>query len=237
MMLESIMRMKKVLVNIREKKVPELYLMIPCDSDFIIYEAILPLLRVIKQQSELLSAEKTPTCQLGIPALVYIRDATGKVKRSALLDDASADVRDGVKAVMTALEEQIDRRFPACGTDNHLRCVGLLLHPYYRGTILKKFIKLYPTIDKMVADHPSTAEFARQSNLDRDLVSGDTEDPMEIAMAEYPREEEEVTTAPLMAEIERYLKMVVPPEKAEVDVLQWWKTNAAQLPLLSEEAR
>jgi hypothetical protein len=60
---------------------------------------------------------------------------------------------------------------------------------------------------------------------------------MEMAMAENPREEDELTTAPLLAEIERYRKMVVPPEKADVDVLKWWKTNAAQFPLLSEEAR
>jgi hypothetical protein len=236
-MLQSIVRMKKVLVNIRDKTVPELYRLIPRDSDFVIFEAILPLLEQVKRQSELLSAETTPTCQLGIPALVYIADAASKVGRSVLLVAATPDVRDGVKFVMKTLTEEIEKRFPNCGTDSHLRCVGHFLHPYHRGSVLKKFLKYQATIDRMVRDHPTTAEFARQANLDRGLQVGDPEDPMEMAMAENPREEEEITTEPLLAEIERYRKMVVPPEKSEVDVLQWWNTNAAQLPLLSEEAR
>jgi hypothetical protein len=236
MMLESLVRMKKVLVNLRDKKIPEIYLLIPRDSDFIIYEAILPLLREVKKQSELLSAETTPTCQLGIAALVYIRNAAKVTTTGLRLEEASPDVRDGVKLVMTTLNDEIEKRFPGCGTDNYLRCVGHLLHPYYRGSILKKFSKYQTTVDRMVQEHPSTAEFARQSDLAA-VVDLDLDDPMEIAMAENPREEEEVTTAPLMAEIERYIKMLMPEEKAAVDVLGWWKANAAQLPLLSEVAR
>jgi hypothetical protein len=235
MMLESIVRMKRVLINVREKRINDLHTLIPEDSDFIVYEAVLPVLQMIRKQSELLSAEVTPTCHLGIPALFYIRDKVLNVIASPP-QEATQDMQTAIRTTMEELRDQIEERFPNCGTENRLMCTGHLLHPYYRGSILKKYDKFNETVEVMVNDHPSTAEFATQSRLDRAMIEEEV-DPMEVAMAEQTREEANVLTSPLMAEIERYVKLLAPPEKAEVNVLKWWKDNASQFPLLSEVAR
>jgi len=229
--------MKRVLINIREKCIPELQRYIPRNSEFLIYENIIPVLKVVKKYSDLLSAEVTPTLQLALPALFYIMEAIKTAKNLVPELNANRDIQDALNMTFDALKKQLDDRFPSSGSENEFTCIGHLLHPYYRGSLLKRYGKFDDVVDKMVDDHTSTIEFTEQSRLNQAMIS-ESEDPMEIAMAEeHAQSGNDTKTPPLRGEIERYLKMVPPPEKGDVDILNWWKSHANQFPLLSEEAR
>jgi len=236
MTLESLMRLKRVLVNIREKKVGDLWALIPFDNEFSIYEAILPVLKVVKNHSELVSAEKTPTMQLALPAIFYIKEAIAKGHTNMTAMDINREVQLAVGLAFQGLSQELDKRFPENGTNNYLMSVAHLLHPYYKGSILRMNKCFTETLNKLTDQHPSTSEFISR-NIATQQAAALVNDPLELAMAADRGPEEIQVTAPLKAEYERFYKMICPPEKGEVNVLTWWKENANQFPILSECAR
>lgn len=78
----------------------------------------------------------------------------------------------------------LDQHFPECGADDRLLSFATLLHPYYRGHMLKP-VKAYDrTIEMLVDYHPSTLEWRREQASFHQIEPDDSDDIDRIIMEE-----------------------------------------------------
>jgi len=112
---------------------------------------------------------------------------------------------------------------------------------------LKSYNKYDSTKKEIIESHPSTVAFSRnqQAATQRgtpELISTedlelDPADQMLMDLSDPNQADEGSQKPPLEIEMATYLALPRPVDKAKVDVLAWWRANAATLPLLSQVAR
>jgi len=149
-----------------------------------------------------------------------------------------------VKLFLEVLNRQLYQRFPFKGSKVHAYAVAHLLHPWYRGATLEICMNFVQTFEKIIEDHPSTAEFKARSaapGLDDAMVMDVDDDDLNqyvaTQLAQKTGADNDQQLPPIHLELNMYLGKERPDEKDQVDVLKWWKQNAAQFPLLSQLAR
>ena len=182
-----------------------------------------------------LSSDKTITiCQV----MPHLFDLLGYCRRDAIREDCPAPIKE----LAETLEGNLMSQFPDCGAREQPIAMGNLLHPYFKGTFLKK----YQVYDSTVLDletffgppeTPSSAASGGQPVASPDFF-GDDLDPSDALMRELTQGE---TLAPektaFQQELEAFMAMPRPVTRRDCDVLLWWKEHEAMFPLLSKAAR
>ena len=95
-------------------------------------------------------------CFFLVVAVVY----TIKDRLSKWLDAKLRDPRPA--AVAKEFLRLLEIHFPNCGADDRLLSLATLLHPYYRGHMLKPVKAYDQTVKRLVDYHPSTVEWRRE---------------------------------------------------------------------------
>ena len=123
-----------------------------------------------------------------------------------------------------------------------------MLHPHYRGHLLKKSGRYDELKEHLINEHPTTAEFhQKQQDNERQKdtqipVLSDSDDCDLLLVDDFdPNQSQDRNTSQCMPDIERELTVfnAMPPVPTgnNVDVLLWWKNQQASLPLLAQLAR
>ncbi|XP_065665762.1 uncharacterized protein LOC136087199 [Hydra vulgaris] len=134
MMLESIVKMRRILSSIRDipgKNDTKLAPFIPSEDEFNLYDEILPILRRVAEISEYFSADKEVSIHLVISNIYTLRQKC--------LDFIKAGGASPTAQMFhQKLVENSDIRFPDTGCQNIFYSVANLLNPLYKGRALKK---------------------------------------------------------------------------------------------------
>jgi len=248
MMLQSIAKIKAGLLMALETLAnkPDLLSLIPSESEFKTITLILPFLKQCKDCSDSWSSEKSATMHTVQTDLVSLHLIA--VRMVQAIGDTNAAVTDCINAFMT----EFNQRLPRQGASIQYYNFGSLLHPYYRGHSLRKIgddPMRDAAIKVLVDNHPSTKEFNQQNEEEttslEDLAAMDEAimDPFELDFMKtrvtqrgsQPQDGSSELKPPLQMEYEKFRTMRM-PEK-DKDVLEWWKENANELPILAEVAR
>ncbi|XP_065652684.1 uncharacterized protein LOC136079947 [Hydra vulgaris] len=146
MMLESIVKMRRILSSIREipgKDDTKLASVIPSENDFNLYDEILPILRRVAEISECLSADKEVSIDLVISNIYTLRHK--------YLDFIKAGVLSPTAPMFyQKLVENLDVRFPDSGCQNLFYSFANLLNPLYKGRALKKLGEFNEAYDALI---------------------------------------------------------------------------------------
>lgn len=141
-----------------------------------------------------------------------------------------------ITRTMDKMLSELESRFPFSGCGIHEYALAHFLDPHFKGYFLKAQRKFEQTKEKLINDHPSTAEFNNPSDImDVAFVMPDDLDPAEreflLAQAapQAPRQ-----YPPIEIEVNAYL-LTADPGK-DVDVLKWWYEHREQYKLLSKLA-
>ncbi|XP_047137218.1 uncharacterized protein LOC105846379 isoform X1 [Hydra vulgaris] len=241
MLFKSVLRNEQGLKSVRDNSLnANLTILIPSDEDFQVIAELHPFLAKCQEYSEIWSSDKTPTVhkiQQNLFSLITMcrRTVTQNTSGSRIAKDA-----------MTRFIEYLETRIPDKGTEVNDFNLASVFDPFYRGysiTLIKgNKDHLDGIIDQLVDNHPTTREYneayeaslpSAMPNLDEDMddfermaMENDGNDAPTLAGPSEP---------PLKMEFKRYLSMQKPAK--DVKVLEWWKVNQKELPLLAAMAR
>ncbi|XP_065663331.1 uncharacterized protein LOC136085792 [Hydra vulgaris] len=166
MMIKSILKIQPALENLQNQK----YDFIPTQAELQILAMIFPILELIKELSEKLSADSVPTIHLICGELFRIQHLlTDRVNTS---DDLN------IQNFATKLLEQLEQRFELCGTKQDLYALSHLLHPSYKGAVLHKMNRFNNIKTKLIDSHSSGNNANRQSIPEEPNIIDQT-DPLE----------------------------------------------------------
>lgn len=155
-----------------------------------------------------------------------------------------AAVLNDLMGVVTLLQTSMNRRFPVGGCNNFDYAVAHFIHPYWKGAVLKKFGKLDDIKQRLITEHPTTAQFANESKEKKEREQQQPTEENEALhqlLAEQEQEQESSQEndgdPPMKLEIAMFMKMAKPKEGVNVDVLKWWRGSKNQFPNLYQVAR
>lgn len=126
MAMQTVDRIAPALKKLREDKLFEG--LIPTDKQFEAYKEMLQPLLLIKQTSEMLEREKSPTIHLVLPSLIKL----STISRSSKFKACGKTTR----AVIEAFEFALNNRIKDHGRRMQAVCFGNYLHPSYKGSLL-----------------------------------------------------------------------------------------------------
>jgi len=144
------------------------------------------------------------------------------------------------------LVKEMETRFPDGMCTSHEYAVAHLLHPFWKGALLKTdSTKNYyeATVDKLVNDHQSTIDFyAAKGHVSPTALPPASEEDKElldiVAAQELSQpQEQRGGEPPLRLEITMYERMSRPTAGTRIDVLTWWRGSENQFPNLFKVAR
>ena len=255
-MATTILDMKDVLEHVKQTKeneAPILCSLVPTEQTFTILRGMQPLLVLVKEYSNKFESEfpNIATFMVDIynmkeqvQRLIQIADNEG-----ASFEDLDENHRYAIIQLMRTFQERLQARLERYGSDE-VYAIGAVLNPVYKGVPLFKLGLYDKIVDRMVEDHPTTAEFLAQEVQTSSHI---TNKLSEAEIANLPAADRDIyerkqalaarmmtsslidTVPPLRKELEKYQDMFS-AEKND-DYLQWWKANAKHLPLLAAMAR
>jgi len=149
------------------------------------------------------------------------------------------------KDYCTALAVELARRFPDNGTKVEVYVFAHLLHPFYRGAILKNFDSIWSNnIKEFIRQNEEAPEVVADINVNVAVDSDENEDDFFDAALKFTQNMEEQSAeglregplTPLTIELDSYLAL---PRlnTPKVDILAWWKSQQHAFPLLAQCAR
>ena len=231
MMLDSIMRMRKILSSIRDnprndidRKLAE---SVPTEEEFNLYDEILLILRRICDNSESLSADKK-VCIHKVIAHIYGINIRAQEQIDTKTLSPTAEMFYG------KLKKNLEKYFPNGGANNTFYAVANLLNPLYKGKPLKKlgggfFEAAYNALIVNSNSHQQwLASIQEMTTNVQQLknVMAPEDDPcfdlikdeeMAIVGPERPP-----TQSSIVSKWDMYTKM---PAEIGTDVLKFWKDN------------
>ena len=148
-MIESILRMWSVFEELYNEQNKDVGQAIPSQSDFILLEQVLPILTQMKMLSEECSVETKPTSHLAVAHLFSISHfLTSEVQKDTL--------KEPIKIFVQVLLEQLTARIPM-----DEKCVDVLrfahlLHPFFKGALLKLQNCFVSTTNELIESHQTT---------------------------------------------------------------------------------
>jgi hypothetical protein len=249
MMCRSILSLRPALENIKEdhSKSTDLRLQsaIPEPEEFDLIGSIIKPLAKVEAMSEVLSGDQYVTLPLVIPRLHSI---------SLTLHSMVAKDGPATKKFAQCMLEEFELRFPKCGTENFLYGVGNLLHPFFRGLIIKEFGS-YPKIIKQFFEENEEKEEEKPQpkvpESDETMTKDDDDDFDEEgyfkmiaqkhkthnkSINENSTQTFETAITSLQLEWNRYQNL---PDVNDhkVDILGWWAEKKKEFPLLAKAVR
>jgi hypothetical protein len=128
MCLQTVVRIAPALKQLRGEKLDYFKDLIPSDRDLQTYTEMLQPLLVIKQASEVLEREKSPTIHMVLPLLA----------RLSILSKSSKfkDCGKHTKMVIEAFQTNLGMRIKDQGRANLAVCMANYLHPSFKGSFL-----------------------------------------------------------------------------------------------------
>jgi hypothetical protein len=214
MMVDSILRLQRPLEAIRDgENNTDLKALVPSAEDFAILKEISPMLNDIRSKSEELSQDNRPTSQLGLQILYNLNFHIanfGIRHRSPLVD-----------AWMQSLRLHLIRRLPRAGTQRPILNLGNLLHPFFKGRLIKKesAAMFEQTKEELLESHPSTIAFRAQEAKQLPKESLVTLDQSERDVMEMSEEDIDLPSekSEIQRELESFLALPNPPEMSKVN--------------------
>lgn len=257
LMISSIMKIKKTLMSLAENNAD---LDVPLfDADeFWCLEQMEQVFGRFDAASQQLSADKTCTLPNILVTLCNLttQTETQKKKVGLLPVDSTSKVpseksKKAIISLLTSVQHQLETEFPDYGGHDDLISLGHVLHPFFRGALLKRCQRFDEAIKSIVESHPSTADYkakkqdqenAKSQDLFDDVCIDDLNDAELLCMQLEKEEQEEYGAEvddipPIQEEIDRYLRLPKPEEKGKVDILKWWQDHEKILPILSHFAK
>ena len=159
--------MKEVLVRAKDEEGFDTE--IPTVDQFNLLQEVIQLLEFIKGISEIMSADKVITMDR---AMVYIHRIYKKIEKlkAGLIDDSD------VAKFLDAFKAQLDQRFSRRGADFKPYAMGHLLHPFYKGELLKAQHRFDHYVSEMIDRHPTTIDHLNKSHENDKTVERSEED-------------------------------------------------------------
>nr|XP_047126646.1 uncharacterized protein LOC105850668 [Hydra vulgaris] len=241
-MLESILKLKDVLISLREKDVLNnnpLQNVIPSDNQFSLMASLMPVLKKMKIMSDCMSKDTEPVLHHML-TMLYKTD-------NFLHDHIDMENREIVNAFCKKLSEHLHlaTQFNEHGRYNQHYALGNLLHPYFRGYMLRHYGIFEEFTRKVINDHPSSdaVSISKKNNHKAAQVKMPVgvDECDDLQNIEIDQGNNNHTISQNVPEIEREFEsfhaMPRVEEKHKVDVLKWWKKHASTLPLLAQLAR
>ena len=148
-MIQGILNLKEVLIRAQDEEGFDTA--IPTVEQFNLLQEIVQLLEFIKGISEIMSADKVVTMDRALLYIHRIFNKIGKL-RAGFIDDSD------LGKFIDAFEAQLDQRFAQRGADHKPYAMGHLLHPFYKGELLKKLNRYDHYVSEMIDRHPTTIE-------------------------------------------------------------------------------
>jgi hypothetical protein len=158
LMIESILRLRPALESLRDQEevIKDLSDSIPSAQEFEALELLLPLLNQVKEVSDELSKDNFPTCHVAFSLLFKL---DWNIQRYNV-NHPNEIVSEFCKKFQDNWEKRLGLH---CGSGIAILRVGHLLHPHYRGALLKKMNLYNQTIAELVENHPTTQTFQENS--------------------------------------------------------------------------
>ena len=150
------------------------------------------------------------------------------------------------KDYCTALAKELERRYPSNGTNVDIYSFAHLLHPCFRGTLLKNFQEVWPRVIKEFTKQNEEEAVVAEVNVTVIEDQGEEleDEFFDAAFRRFAQNQDDEPTqgmregglTPLTIELETYFAL---PRlnTSKVDVLAWWKAQQHSLPLLAQCAR
>ena len=203
MMIEGILHLKEALLKCKDEEAIDFNM--PTPEQFDLLQFILHLLKFVRSLSEKMSSDKVVTMDR---ALVGVHKLVKKVKelRKNLYDN-------DVNFFLQAFEIQLEERFPKEGAEFLPYAYGHLLHPFYKGAVLKS-VGLYDHyVDTMIDRHPTTIKYLNKQR-DNDLSVEKSEEDI-LATLSDSEEDDDLEKSILTQIKEKKVKQHHAPIKAE----------------------
>ena len=138
-----------------------------------------------------------------------------------------------------ALLASLRRRLPDSGTKEPFYCFGHYLDPYSRGILLeKKFFSLNDTKKTLNEMFGGLSLDSRNNNsVDPAITDQDQDDPLAMFLVQrsFDNHEQNEELTQLDLEMQKYESLPKVPK--DVDVLKWWYSQSAELPIMFKIAR
>jgi len=136
--------MRGPLETLREEKDKMVGEFVPSPDNFDLYQDILPILEHVQSMSELLSSDKVPTMHRVIICLVNLG---GFLARRSI----NMSLSEPIRLFATKMIEQVEARVPEGGTRIAPYRVAHLLHPKYRGVLMKQWnVSIYRNLSEFI---------------------------------------------------------------------------------------
>lgn len=248
--IESIVKVKEALLAVKDDLSTDgdFAAKIPTAREFEALQDLLEPLSIIRLTSDELQADEKPTLHLVIPSLLNIANLSRSKSRPF------HSFKPATKSFITAFETDLKKRIKDEGRREFLYCMAHYLHPGFKGAYLKTpgshfyqdtedwILTLFPEQEPQ----PSQSQMQKQhdsiSNLSSPFIRGEQkvwgglEELMDLNCFLTTESQEQLPEPKIKKEMHLW-KTVVPMVKGSVDLLDFWKSQAKLLPLLSKLAQ
>jgi hypothetical protein len=246
-MLHVMLRLKVPLIYLRDTEGDDWKKTVPTDEQFLLFEAIVPVLKSVKELSVFLSSDTEIRIDMSLWKVTALINFVEKEKNNYVTHGNNKLV----EKFLGDLLSELNKRFPDKGRKLPAFALGHYLHPFFRGHLLDVDDE---NIQKLVENHPTTKEYFENSSLSvssssnnngsndsiADNAQGWEENEYNIILAKYNEDTNSHhihENPPIKLEMEKYQKTIRSKNAGKTDTLAWWKQHAAELPILSGVAR
>lgn len=211
--------------------------LVPNAAELKLLKSMVEILTRIKVTCKIWESDSKPTIHTVIPELYDIHD---------VLDNKQRNRERYVSVFARELKKLVGERFPGCGTENLLNCVGHLLDPEYKGLILKEFNAYDRARAEIIRRGRKYENREAQVNESLDSDEDDENEIMNLSaaqrlkvrqMSQANRQNVASRTGGISAteaELVCFEQMQVGPD---TQLLNFWKQNEPAYPILSKIAR
>ncbi len=148
-----------------------------------------------------------------------------------------------------AILKELHKRFPELGKTVDVYVFAHILHPFFRGTILRNYDGIWSKwIDELIKQNEETPEDDVQVNVNVAVSEADEEEEDDDGLGTVSKLTQRMATqaeqegasdrrmTPLAVELDKYVAL---PrlDTHKIDVLAWWKAQQHSFPLLAQCAR
>ena len=198
-------------------------------------EGAVQCLKPVKKMIKALEAEKEPTIDKVVAEVFNVQTTLRKFVNNP------ANCGYGIMFARE-LKDNIEARFPDKGTDRPQRRMANYLSPKFRGAHLDQYDKLETTkqeiedkiktyenvpdeVEPTAAENPTDTELSPNSKLMKKHMA-----KIQKARTQFGQPRNKIRL-----EMDRYESFSIPGK--DVNILQWWKSHEAVLPLLASLAK
>ena len=242
-MMRSIVKMRVPLESIRDSgntKTPSALMeCIPSTDEFDIVERLLPILTIFEGITDFMQSETYPAIAFVCSKLQWLKKKLCDMCTVARTEDD----QPLLQFCKTACDE-LDRRFPSCGTKNMIYAKASLLNPSIKSTVLYQTGMFHTTKNDLLAKEDELYN-SQEEDLHNEAILEEEELDEEALYWRSQASQAEQTGAgdshlptdrrPLRAELDLYLSTRSSIGKVKPhEVLDWWKQRRDQFPKLCE---